>query len=54
MSRKLHLHARSIAIPHPSGQAVLRVSAELPDHMRETWELFGFETGGNPDPFPQD
>jgi 23S rRNA pseudouridine955/2504/2580 synthase len=54
VSRKLHLHARSIALPHPSGQGTLALTAELPDHMRETWDLFGFETDGNPDPFPVD
>jgi 23S rRNA pseudouridine955/2504/2580 synthase len=47
--RALHLHARSIAIPHPAG-GVLRVEAPLPPYMAETWRFFGFaETA--PDPF---
>lgn len=50
-NRQLHLHARSIAIPHPDG-GVLRVEAPLPPHMAETWRFFGFaETA--PDPFTQ-
>jgi len=38
---RLHLHARSLAIPHPLG-GTLRVSAPLPRHMRRSWEFFGF------------
>ncbi|HEX9464101.1 MAG TPA: RluA family pseudouridine synthase [Alphaproteobacteria bacterium] len=53
VSRKLHLHARSIALPHPSGQGELRVTAKLPPHMRETWELFGFDAGADIDPFEE-
>ena len=39
---KLHLHARSIDIAHPDGGR-LRVTAPLPEHMRKSWELFGFD-----------
>ena len=42
--RKLHLHARAIRIPHPGG-GVLEVTAPLPGHMIETWQLFGFDDG---------
>ena len=42
--RKLHLHARAIRIPHPGG-GVLEVTAPLPAHMIETWQLFGFDEG---------
>ncbi len=38
----LHLHAHFLAITHPSG-GQLRVSAPLPAHMKETWDLFGME-----------
>ena len=38
----LHLHARSIAIPHPSG-GWLEITAPLPEHMAESWKLLGFE-----------
>ncbi len=54
ISRKLHLHARSLVLPHPSGKGELRVVAELPEHMRLTWELFGFDPHAKPDPFPRD
>ena len=54
VSRKLHLHARSIVLPHPSGQGELRVTASLPPHMAETWALFGFDPDADIDPFPED
>lgn len=42
VQNKLHLHARRIDIPHPSGGR-LRVAAPLPPHMVQTWNLFGFD-----------
>lgn len=39
----LHLLARRIAIPHPRG-GVIDVSAPLPPHMQQTWNLLGFDT----------
>jgi 23S rRNA pseudouridine955/2504/2580 synthase len=48
-SRRLHLHARSLSIPHPLGGA-LEVTAPLPPHMRRTWEFFGFAADAK-DPF---
>jgi 23S rRNA pseudouridine955/2504/2580 synthase len=48
-AHRLHLHARSLAIPHPAG-GVLRVTAPLPPHMRHMWEFFGF-AGEDGDPF---
>ncbi len=50
ISNKLHLHARSIALPHPSG-GTLSVAAPLPEHMLETWRLFGFDANNASDPF---
>lgn len=41
MQNKLHLHARSIELPHPSG-GVLRIVAPLPPHMVQSFNLFGF------------
>ena len=46
-SRRLHLHARRITLPHPSGKGTLRVQAELPPHFRRTVEAFGFSTTGD-------
>jgi 23S rRNA pseudouridine955/2504/2580 synthase len=42
VQNKLHLHARRIRIPHPDG-GVLDISAPLPPHMLQTWNLLGFE-----------
>jgi 23S rRNA pseudouridine955/2504/2580 synthase len=41
-SRRLHLHARTLVIPHPLGGS-LEITAPLPEHMRGTWEFFGFQ-----------
>jgi 23S rRNA pseudouridine955/2504/2580 synthase len=48
---RLHLHARSLAIPSPAG-GLLRVTAPLPSHMRETWDLLGFADDAS-DPFAE-
>lgn len=42
IGRQLHLHARSLDLPHPAGGR-LRVVARLPAHMRATWKFFGFD-----------
>jgi len=46
IQNKLHLHARRIVVPHPKS-GVLDVSAPLPQHMRQSWNLLGFD----PDPY---
>jgi 23S rRNA pseudouridine955/2504/2580 synthase len=48
--RKLHLHARAIALPRLRG-GLLTVTAPLPAHMRETWKFLGFAEADEPDPF---
>jgi 23S rRNA pseudouridine955/2504/2580 synthase len=48
---RLHLHARSLEIPHPQG-GTLSVTAPLPPHMRRMWEFFGFDADV-PDPFEE-
>src|SRR5271167_4088046 len=50
-ARRLHLHARALSIPHPQG-GILRVTAPLPSHMRQSWEFFGFP-GDVADPFAE-
>ncbi len=40
ISRKLHLHARSLKIEHPVTKAMLHITAPLPPHMEHTWETF--------------
>jgi 23S rRNA pseudouridine955/2504/2580 synthase len=42
MQDKLHLLARRIAVPHPRG-GVIDVSAPLPPHMAQSWNLLGFD-----------
>jgi len=42
---KLHLHARRISFAHPSGEGVVDVTAPLPEHMRQSFGLFGFGDG---------
>lgn len=42
LQEKLHLLARRIAVPHPRG-GVIDVSAPLPAHMQQSWNLLGFD-----------
>jgi 23S rRNA pseudouridine955/2504/2580 synthase len=42
MQDKLHLHARRIVMPHPAG-GTLDVTAPLPAHMQQSWNLLGFD-----------
>jgi 23S rRNA pseudouridine955/2504/2580 synthase len=52
ISRKLHLHARSLRIAHPLTGATLSLTAPLPEHMARTWDLFGWAPSEAPaDPF---
>lgn len=50
VSRKLHLHARRLIVPHPKG-GTIDVTAPLPAHMAETWATFGFAADDQSDPF---
>ena len=43
IEQKLHLLARRLILPHPRG-GVLDVTAPLPAHMQNTFDLFGFDT----------
>jgi len=49
-ARKLHLHARALALPHPQGGELV-ITAPLPPHMKETWAFFGFDEGDERDAF---
>jgi 23S rRNA pseudouridine955/2504/2580 synthase len=42
IQNKLHLLARRIVVPHPRG-GVIDVSAPLPPHMEQSWNLLGFD-----------
>ncbi|HZB90629.1 MAG TPA: RluA family pseudouridine synthase [Stellaceae bacterium] len=49
-ARKLHLHARALALPHPAGGRLV-VAAPLPPHLKETFRFFGFDEAEEADPF---
>ncbi len=54
VSKKMHLHARSLTIQHPNGSE-LHVEAKLPPHMQSTWNYFGWTERDVPnDPFDAD
>ena len=54
ISRKLHLHARSLTIEHPITKKMMTFTAPLPEHMKRTWETFGWgETDVPADPFTE-
>ncbi|MEZ5771492.1 MAG: RluA family pseudouridine synthase [Defluviimonas denitrificans] len=54
ISRKLHLHARSIAFDHPITGKRITLTAPLPDHMLRTWKTVGWSEGEAPaDPFDE-
>ncbi|MDP3263996.1 MAG: RluA family pseudouridine synthase [Tabrizicola sp.] len=52
LSKKLHLHARSLTIEHPITKKMLTFEAPLPEHMARTWKLMDWkETDVPADPF---
>lgn len=52
ISRKLHLHARSIAFDHPVTGRRITITAPLPEHMARTWKTLGWHENEVPaDPF---
>jgi 23S rRNA pseudouridine955/2504/2580 synthase len=52
ISRKLHLHARSLTIEHPITKTMMTFTAPLPDHMARTWKTLDWNEGDVPaDPF---
>ncbi|MEM8731022.1 MAG: RluA family pseudouridine synthase [Pseudomonadota bacterium] len=54
VSRKLHLHARSLTLEHPVTKRSLHLAADLPEHMRQTWETFAWSPADVPaDPFEE-
>ncbi|MCV6592030.1 MAG: RluA family pseudouridine synthase [Silicimonas sp.] len=52
ISRKLHLHARSLSLTHPVTGNRLMLTAPMPEHMDRTWELLDWHVKDAPaDPF---
>jgi 23S rRNA pseudouridine955/2504/2580 synthase len=45
-AQRLHLHARRLRLPHPSGKGRLDVEAEVPPHFKRTLDAFGFAPAG--------
>ncbi|HLL27917.1 MAG TPA: RluA family pseudouridine synthase [Xanthobacteraceae bacterium] len=43
LQNRLHLLARRLVIPHPSGKGTIDVTAPLPPHMQQSWSLLGFD-----------
>ena len=44
LQNRLHLMARRIVVPHPRG-GTIDITAPLPPHMQQTWNLIGFDAG---------
>ncbi|MCW5716454.1 MAG: RluA family pseudouridine synthase [Bauldia sp.] len=42
LQNRLHLHARRLVLPHPDG-GTIDVTAPLPPHMQQSWNLLGFD-----------
>ena len=54
LSRKLHLHARTLSFEHPMTGRPLHLTAPLSDHMTRTWEAVGWNEDEVPDdPFAE-
>lgn len=54
ISRKLHLHARSMSFKHPFTGKPLSVTAPLPTHMAHSWDTLGWEESfAADDPFEE-
>ena len=52
LSKKLHLHARSLSLTHPVTGARLNLVAPLPEHMQRTWDTLDWRAQDVPaDPF---
>jgi 23S rRNA pseudouridine955/2504/2580 synthase len=49
LPKHLHLHARSIRLPKPSG-GTIGATAPLPPHMMTTWRFFGFDAAPATEP----
>ena len=52
ISKKLHLHARMMRFEHPETRKEITVTADMPEHMAQSWETFGWtEDLAAEDPF---
>ncbi len=54
ISKKLHLHARSMTFLHPETKKSVTITAPLPEHMKHSWDTFGWtEDLAADDPFEE-
>jgi len=53
ISRKMHLHSRFISFPHPDG-GIVTVTAPLPPHMQESFDMLGFNVNEYEDMLAED
>jgi 23S rRNA pseudouridine955/2504/2580 synthase len=51
IEKKLHLHARSVRLPHPSAKKMLELIAPLQGHMKASWRQLGLEENDTENPF---
>lgn len=51
LSRKMHLHARALTLPHPSAKGTLSVMAPPSAHFKESMKALGFDADRRDDPF---
>jgi 23S rRNA pseudouridine955/2504/2580 synthase len=52
ISKKLHLHARHMRFEHPVTRKEIKVTADLPEHMANSWDTFGWTNDlASEDPF---
>lgn len=49
-SKFMHLHARALQIPLPTGK-ILKITAQMPIHMKNSFDFFGFSDKDNKEPF---
>lgn len=55
ISRKLHLHARTIRFRHPVTEKDVTLTAPLPEHMARSWKTLGWHENDVPaDPFAEE
>lgn len=55
ISKKLHLHARSLDIEHPTTGEMMNFTAPIPEHMQRSWDFLGWTEQDVPkDPFDGD
>jgi 23S rRNA pseudouridine955/2504/2580 synthase len=51
LSHRLHLHAAHLIFRHPTSSELLKLSAPLPDDLKNSFAKLGFDLYSMPDPF---